>query len=170
MLVSRALASRLERAPDAGELSEALDVFRQSYRNNLFVSTVVYPDVAPTLELLSERGVRLGCVTNKPEAFAVELLDQAGLDRWMDFVFGADTHEAKKPDPLPLIRAAERYSVDPARAVMVGDSVNDLRAALGAGFRFVFARYGYSDPDDPALHGGWPSIDGFGELERLLSR
>jgi phosphoglycolate phosphatase len=109
-------------------------------------------------------------VTNKPEAFAVELLDQAGLGRWMDFVFGADTHEAKKPDPLPLIRAAERSCVDPAQAIMVGDSVNDLKAAIGAGFRFVFARYGYSDPDDPTLQSEWSTIDRFGELERLLSR
>lgn len=170
MLVNRALASRLGRVPAAGELSEALDVFRRSYRDNLIVETVVYPEVEQTLETLSDRGVRLGCITNKPEAFAVEVLDQSGLGRWMDFVFGADTHVAKKPDPLPLIRAAERTSVDPARAVMVGDSINDLKAALAADFRFVFARYGYSDPNDPLLQGEWTTIDSFGELGELLSQ
>ena len=169
MLVSRALTSRLGHVPDAGTLGKALDIFARSYRGNLFVSTVVYPGVESTLESLSTRGVRLGCVTNKLEAFAVEVLERAGLGRWMDFVFGADTHERKKPDPLPLIRAAEGYSVDPTRAVMVGDSVNDLKAALAAGFHFVFARYGYADPDDPSLQGEWTAIDEFGELERLLS-
>jgi phosphoglycolate phosphatase len=86
----------------------------------------------------------------------------------MDFVFGADSLPAKKPDPLPLIRAAESASVDPARAIMVGDSINDLKAALAAGFRFVLARYGYSDPDDPLLQGEWTTIDAFGELEQLV--
>jgi phosphoglycolate phosphatase len=109
-------------------------------------------------------------VTNKREGYARELLQLAGIDGQMSFVYGGDTFRAKKPDPLQLNTAAERWSVAPAEAILVGDLHNDCEAAHRAGFGFVFAAYGYAAPDDPALTGGLAVIQTFADLHSLLCR
>ena len=93
----------------------------------------------------------------------------AGVERQLRFVFGGDSLPAKKPDPIQLQRAAADFGVAPAEAVMVGDSLNDREAARRAGFGFVFAAYGYSRADDPALTDGLAVIRKFGDLGALLS-
>lgn len=147
----------------------ALAAFDRCYAENLYRESRVYPDVPATLEALTAAGLVIGCVTNKRERFARELLRRAGIDRQLHFVFGGDTLPAKKPDPIQLNRAAADFGIAPAEAVMVGDSINDREAARRAGFGFVFAGYGYARADDPALSDGLAVIRKFGELPALLS-
>ena len=64
----------------------------------------VYPGVVDGLQRLADRGLKLACLTNKPIAFALPLLRMKGLDRFFQVVFGGDSFERRKPDPLPLLR------------------------------------------------------------------
>ena len=59
-------------------------------------------------------------------------------------VFGGDSFERKKPDPLPLIKTCESLGTVPARTLMIGDSSNDARAARAAGCPVVLVTYGYN--------------------------
>jgi phosphoglycolate phosphatase len=147
----------------------ALEAFDRCYAENLYRESRLYPDVPATLDALADAGLVVGCVTNKRERFARELLRRAGIERQLRFVFGGDSLGAKKPDPVQLRQAAADSGIAPAEAVMVGDSINDREAARRAGFGFVFAAYGYSRPDDPALTDGLAVIRKFGELAALLS-
>jgi HAD superfamily hydrolase (TIGR01509 family) len=45
--------------------------------------------------------------------------------------------EAHKPDPAPLLLAAQKLGIDPRRCVYVGDSDTDMQTARAAGMRFV---------------------------------
>jgi phosphoglycolate phosphatase len=125
--------------------------------------------VPATLDALAGAGLVVGCVTNKRERFARELLRRAGIDRQLRFVFGGDSLAAKKPDPVQLLQAVADFGVTPDEGILVGDSINDREAARRAGFGFVFATYGYSRADDPALSDGLAVIRKFGELGPLLS-
>ena len=147
----------------------ALEAFDRCYAENLYRESSLYPDVPAVLDDLDAAGLVVGCVTNKRERFARELLRRAGIERQLRFVFGGDTLSAKKPDPVQLQRAAADFGVVPAEAVMVGASINDREAARRAGFAFVFAAYGYARADDPALSDGLGVIRNFGELPALLS-
>lgn len=118
--------------------------------------------------MLIRSGIVVGCITNKPEAYAAPLLRAAGIGEMLGFIYGGDRFENRKPDPEPLRRAAEAFDVLPQHAVMVGDSLNDRLAAESAGFAFVFARYGYSPPDDVDLTRGVASIGRFADLGGLL--
>jgi len=169
-LVRRGLVSRLDAQPTPAQLGAALAAFQRCYRENLFVRTRCYAGAQDTLAELARANLKLGCVTNKPETFARELLAQAGLGRFFDFVHGGDTYTEKKPHPMPLREGARRFGIDPGRSVMVGDSINDLVAARSAGFGFVFARYGYTSPPLDELESGLGTIDNLPELIRLLSR
>lgn len=147
----------------------ALEAFDRCYSENLFRKSTLYPDVPATLGALAAAGLVVGCVTNKRERFAREMLRRAGIDGRLRFVFGGDSLAAKKPDPIQLTRAAADFGIAPAEAVMVGDSLNDREAARRAGFGFVFAAWGYARADDPALIDGLAVIRKFGELRALLS-
>jgi phosphoglycolate phosphatase len=104
----------------------------------------VYPCVAEGLQQLRSAGLTLACLTNKPLSFAKPLLAAKGLDRYFSHVFGGDSFERKKPDPLPLIRTCDILGTEPARTLMVGDSSNDAQAARAAGCPVVLVRYGYN--------------------------
>jgi phosphoglycolate phosphatase len=125
--------------------------------------------VRETLLDLRAKGLVVGCITNKPEAYTGPLLERAGIAGLLDFVFCGDTFAERKPDPKPLLNAAAKYGVEPGRAVMIGDSSNDRDAARGAGFAFVFAAYGYAAAGDPALNDADAVIERFSALSRLLS-
>jgi phosphoglycolate phosphatase len=104
----------------------------------------VYPGVVEGLRAWHDRGLALACLTNKPLAFAQGLLKTKGLDGFFDQVFGGDSFERKKPDPLPLIKTCEALGTHPAATVMVGDSQNDALAARAAGCPVALVTYGYN--------------------------
>lgn len=104
----------------------------------------VYPGVVDGLQQLRDAGLQLACLTNKPLAFATGLLADKGLDTFFTHVFGGDSFERKKPDPLPLLKTCEALGVQAVQALMVGDSSNDAQAARAAGCPVVLVRYGYN--------------------------
>jgi phosphoglycolate phosphatase len=104
----------------------------------------VYPGVFEGLERIKSHGLPMACLTNKPLAFAQQLLKLKGLDGYFSQVFGGDSFALKKPDPLPLLKTCEALSRTPARTLMLGDSSNDARAARAAGCPVVLVTYGYN--------------------------
>jgi phosphoglycolate phosphatase len=104
----------------------------------------VFDGVAEGLARWQDAGWRLGCLTNKPTAFARDLLDRKGLASRFEVVFGGDAFERRKPDPLPLLKGCEALGLAPAEVLMVGDSANDARAARAAGCAVVLVTYGYN--------------------------
>jgi phosphoglycolate phosphatase len=128
----------------------------------------VYPGVVEGLRALKARGLRLACLTNKPTAFTRPLLDAKGLAAFFDVVFGGDAFERKKPDALPLLKTCEALGCTPARALMVGDSSNDARAARAAGCAVVLVGYGYNHGRPAAEAQPDAVIDRLDELPALL--
>jgi len=110
----------------------------------------VFAGVPEGLAAMRARGWRLACVTNKPRAFALALLQAKGLAPFFDQVFGGDSFERHKPDPLPLLKTCEALGTDPAHTLMVGDSRNDCQAARAAGCPVVLVSYGYNHGEPAA--------------------
>ena len=104
----------------------------------------VYAGVGEGLQALREAGLMLACLTNKPLAFARELLQAKGLAGLFVQVFGGDSFERKKPDPLPLLKTCEALGTAPHETLMVGDSSNDAQAGHAAGCGVVLVTYGYN--------------------------
>lgn len=106
--------------------------------------SAVYPGVVEGLQTLQRMGWPMACLTNKPLSFALPLLKAKGLDGYFAQVFGGDSFERKKPDPLPLLKTCEALGTAPARTLMLGDSSNDAQAARAAGCPVVLVTYGYN--------------------------
>ena len=104
----------------------------------------VYPGAREGLDAFRARGWKLACLTNKPVAAARELLQRKQLDGYFSHVFGGDSFERRKPDPLPLLKTCEALGTRPEHTLMVGDSSNDAQAARAAGCPVWLLSYGYN--------------------------
>lgn len=104
----------------------------------------VFPGVMEGLEQIKALGLPMACLTNKPMSFTLPLIRDKGLAPYFSKVFGGDSFERKKPDPLPLLKTCEALQSLPAKTLMVGDSSNDAQAADAAGCPVVLMTYGYN--------------------------
>ena len=129
---------------DAGLYETAMARYQHHYRAVNGRHSTVYPGVVEGLDRLSAQGLKLACLTNKPTAFALALLQDKGLAGYFSQVFGGDAFERRKPDPLPLLKTCEALASLPANTLMIGDSSNDAQAARAAGCPVVLVSYGYN--------------------------
>ena len=128
-----------------------------------------YPGVREALRAVHAARLRTGIVTNKQQRFATGLIERLGLAGYIDLVVGGDRCERRKPDPQPLLYAYEQLKVAPARALMVGDSINDVEAARGATMPVICVTYGYNEGQDPRSLPCDALIDSLVDLLPLLS-
>ena len=106
----------------------------------------LYPGVAEMLADLHGRGRRLAVATGKARRGLERALDQTGLRAWFEATRCADEGFAK-PHPDMLLMLLDMTGVDPARAVMVGDTTHDLELAANAGVDAVAVTYGAHPPE-----------------------
>jgi phosphoglycolate phosphatase len=104
----------------------------------------VYAGVLDGLKAFQSRGLPMACLTNKPTAFAKDLLARKGLEGFFSHVFGGDAFPRKKPDPMPLLATCQALGTLPAHTLMLGDSQNDAQAARAAVCPVVLVTYGYN--------------------------
>jgi phosphoglycolate phosphatase len=128
-----------------------------------------FPGVAQGLGALRAAGWRLACVTNKPGAFARDLLVAKGLAPLFEQVLGGDAFARRKPDPLPLLEACKALGAMPARTLVIGDSRNDAEAARAAGCPVVLVSYGYNHGEPVHAVGADAVVDRLDELPQRLA-
>ncbi len=170
ILIERAAASQ-GHAVDAAERDALLERFFHHYgalEETNESDAKPYPGVDGTLRLLHGAGLSIAVVTNKHRRFATALLDRLNLANYVQVVVGGDTCERRKPDPLPLLFACESLGVPASRALMVGDSINDVMAARAAHIPVVCVPYGYNEGQDPRSLPCDAMIGTLGELPDLL--
>jgi len=146
-LTKRLLTSDMEAEPPAEAFARARERFMSHYRATFTSRTVPFPGVEEGLRRFVQQGLKLACVTNKAESFAVPLLRATGLFGYFDLVLSGDSLPTQKPDPLPLLHCARQFGALPGELLMIGDSANDTRAARAAGCPAFCVPYGYGAQD-----------------------
>jgi phosphoglycolate phosphatase len=171
ILIERALARLGVAMDEAGQASLLQRYFLHYERIEAGTvdSARIYPGVSECLPALHRLGLRLAVVTNKQQQFATGLLRRLGLGEWIQVLIGGDTCERRKPDPQPLQLACESLRVETTRALMVGDSINDVLAARAAGLPVVCVPYGYNEGTDPRQLPCDAFIETLAELPELLT-
>jgi len=154
ILVKRALSANVEIDKNIDEIffQKALKIFLAAYKENVCVKTQVYPNVHTTLQALKEKGCKMAIVTNKPYVFVEPILSTLELETFFSLYLGGDTLEQKKPHPAPLLHVCKEMGTSVERAVMVGDSKNDILAANAADMQSIAVSYGYNYGEDISLY------------------
>ncbi|WP_062017650.1 phosphoglycolate phosphatase [Aureimonas sp. AU4] len=153
VLIRRAFEA-LDKEIDPASAGKIAERYLAIYSARSTELTTLNAGASLTVRELQARGVRLGVVTNKPEAETHAVLSHFGLDGLMDVVVGGDAGPRKKPEPDLLILACTRLGMEPGEALFVGDSENDVEAALAAAMPVVAVRGGYSRVPVDAMGAG----------------
>ena len=167
-LVKRALINELDGEPDEVLYNRALPVFQDLYSENTSRRSCLYDGVTEALEFLKTTGVRIGCVTNKASQFTLPILRDLGIEDYFEIVICGDMVERKKPDPMPLLQAAEQLQTAPQKSLMLGDSMSDVKAARAANFGIVCMSYGYNHGEDIRDYNPDAVVDSMAEIKNII--
>jgi phosphoglycolate phosphatase len=140
MLVARSLKAA---GVPPGDLGLALERFLDIYNGRLLDTTKPYEGIPALIDDAVDLGVRLGVITNKPEAPTLKILDAFDLSMAFCWVIGGDGKFPRKPDPSSLNWIIADAGADPARTLYIGDSQIDTDTARAAGTKFCLANYGF---------------------------
>lgn len=114
-----------------------LDAFYDAQFITRIDAVWVNPDAAHVLQTLAARGTRLALVTNTTGRLADAIINHAQLGQWLPVRATANRVAHAKPAPDLLLLACDELGVQPAQALMVGDSRFDREAARHAGVQFA---------------------------------
>ena len=138
-LIRTAFGSNLNES----EYAQLTTEFIKIYQTHLHDTTTLFPHVMATITMLKKRAMKWGIVTNKSEYLSVPILQKIGLYDNADCLVYGDTTSEKKPHPKPLLYAAEQIKLSPHQCAYIGDTLNDINAAINAGMHPLAVSYGY---------------------------
>ncbi|MEL7453687.1 MAG: HAD-IA family hydrolase [Pseudomonadota bacterium] len=143
--------------------------FLDYYAANITRLSRPFENSVACLSALKAAGATLAVCTNKAQGLAEQVLIGLGLETQFAAIVGGDELPVKKPDASHLLETIARSGGDQARAIMIGDSQTDEKAARNAGLPFVFVSFGYGTLS------GQPyerirSIDHWRDMQQALSK
>lgn len=143
MLIRRALGDPTDR----DFLQEALNYFLLYYREHKLDTTHTYDGITNALQKISQANGQtrmLAVLTNKPVRASRDILAGLGLAGSFFQVYGGNSFETKKPDPLGANTLMREAGARPEETVMVGDSQVDVLTARNAGMWSAGVSYGFA--------------------------
>ncbi|MGB3624604.1 MAG: HAD-IA family hydrolase [Henriciella sp.] len=142
--------------------------FLKYYRNNICVFSRVYDGAEIVLDAIREAGGICAVCTNKTQSLSEAAIGGLNLSDYFKAIVGADAVPEKKPDGDHILRTIDAAGGDAKRAIMIGDSQTDEKAARNAGLPFIFVSFGYGpQPDD--LSGPAGICRAYSDLPDLIS-
>ena len=143
MLIRRALGDPADRE----FLQEALNYFLLYYREHKLDSTYMYEGILEALRQIDGTDSatrRMAVLTNKPVRVSRDIIAGLGLAGCFFQVYGGNSFDTKKPDPLGANTLMKEAGAAPEETVMVGDSQVDILTARNAGMWSVGVSYGFA--------------------------
>lgn len=139
-MLSRGLAQLGD--PKDTEIARGYPLLLQAYAADIATHTQFFPGALDAIEVLQQRGHKVGICTNKPEGLARKLLESLGvIDRFHSLI-GADTLPVRKPNPEPLRQAILRAGGQVGHACLIGDTITDRDTARAAGAPCILVTFG----------------------------
>ncbi len=130
-------------APGDGDYAAYCEEFLSNYEQRQLRQTSLFAGATELLQSLAQRGLHWGIVTNKATRFTEPIVRGLADLRSAMVVISGDTLAHAKPHPAPLLEAARRMEIAPARCLYVGDDLRDMQAARAAGMPGMAALWGY---------------------------
>ncbi|MFC2063272.1 HAD family hydrolase [Chloroflexota bacterium] len=140
----------------------------EEYAKRQFNNARPYPGIPGMLDSLTDLGIKMAILTNKPEDSTGEMVKQL-LSRWhFETVVGASSSVPRKPDPTGALRIAKQLSLPPTSFLYLGDSDVDMKTAKAAGMYPLGALWGFCTADELLANGAVELVHHPLDLIKLL--
>jgi phosphoglycolate phosphatase len=142
MLVRRALGD----PDDENFFKQALEFFLLYYREHKLDHTRVYDGIPEALKQIQANGTerKMAVLSNKPVNPSRAIVDALGLANYFVRVYGGNSFETKKPDPLGVHTLLKETGTVAERAMIVGDSSIDVLTGRNADIATCGVTYGFA--------------------------
>lgn len=135
------------------EIPKAVRIYRDYYGKEGYRKSELYPEFKEILAVLKNRGFSMSVATMKAERFAEQLIREWGLNGYFVSVHGVDRDDRiTKPEMIRM--CMKETGCAPEDCTLVGDSVQDEKAAEEAGVRFVAVTYGFGFTEEDCRKAG----------------
>ena len=137
--LSHYAASRknLLRAYFPENINKANAIFEQELEKFSHDDLVLFPEILETINILKERNLLVGVVSNKRSDLLRKEIEYFDLTNTLDVVVGSGDTEYDKPHPQPLIYASSCLSMELKNILFIGDSIIDFTSASSAECHFI---------------------------------
>jgi phosphoglycolate phosphatase len=138
----------IERAlPEKYRTDEIIDAcykdYIEDYSRNYNVKSNLYIGIPHLLDTLTAKGLRLGVLSNKPDAITKNCV-KTFLSSWnFDVVLGQRDSVPRKPNPQGALETAKIMSIPPSHFLYLGDTAVDMKTAVSAGMFPVGVLWGF---------------------------
>jgi len=126
---------------------DALKIFRGHYLAHCLDRTTFFPGIEPMLRHFAQK--QKAVATNKSIEYTHVILNGLGAQHFT-YLVGGDNGFGLKPEPGMLLHIIEQLNVSKDRAVLVGDSTNDINGGHNAGIRVCAVGYGMGNREKMA--------------------
>lgn len=144
-------------ACDEAMVAKAEALFDDAYHAHLMDATEPYPGVPELLDALKAGGLKLGVISNKPDAFVQQIITEFFPGVFSVICGGADG--VLKPNPAGVNKALERLQLKPHEALYVGDSGVDAETAHNAHMDCCGVTWGFRGKEELLCAGARYTID-----------
>ena len=151
------------------EKNELFNQFIQNYQDHIADETQFFEGCIDALEKLENNNFILAICTNKREELAILLMEKLKEKNRFKCLTGGDSYQFKKPDARHVIETIKLAGGDINKAIMVGDSINDIKAAKDGGVAAIAVSFGYSEIDINTM-GADVVIHHFSELVKAVEK
>lgn len=147
------------------------ELYAKTYRRLFHVfntegAVELYPNVIRTLSELKNRGMILTIASSRSHASLADYVNNQGLSQYISYILGADDVMNGKPDPEPVNRTLEQFGFKAEEAIVVGDTIFDIKMGKNAGTKTCGVTYGNGTRESMAS-ADW-LIDDFSRLLELI--
>ena len=161
------------RSASVTDIDRLYTPFVAHYAEHIADRSRPFPHIEAALGDLAAAGHLLAVCTNKLEWLSKRLLDALGLSARFAAICGQDTFGVQKPDPRMFRQTVLRAGGEPEHAIMVGDSITDIRTARAANAPVIGVDFGYTDVPIAALEpdrviGSFTDLKGAVEALRIV--
>jgi len=144
MLLKNALPNEVSQKT----LEKAVDLFKEIYGDKIHKYTKPYEGIYKMLDSISNKGLSLAVLSNKPHIFTVEFIDYFFKDYPFVQIHGQKENVTKKPSPQGILNIANALHLQMNDIVFIGDTPTDIKTAKNANVTSIAVSWGYRSVEE----------------------
>lgn len=132
--------------------AESAEIYRHYQRQVAKDMVKLFPGIVEMLEAVKAEGYKMGIVTSRTYESTTGYLEMFDIGKYFDGLVSCDDTNIHKPNPEPLLMGLAKLDAKPEEAIMVGDSIFDIKCANNAGVKSVLVNWRMAGDDEGLSH------------------